>query len=101
MAGKVNGDTWAAAFDLLDDDDRSCISEANSTNQSQRDLLDDVLLAVDIKKEECVQKQWRIKRGDRMIVLRDIFSKVAVWVQRFIVCELSVGQRVLLGTSYA
>ena len=38
------------------------------------------------KKRECLERQWRVKRsgGKPSIVLRDVFAKIAIWVEKFV-----------------
>ena len=48
--------------------------------------MNDLLKVVEEKKDECRRKHSRISRGrDReAIVLRDVFTKIATWIQKFI-----------------
>lgn len=42
--------------------------------------LDELLLAVQNKRQECEQRRWAVKQ----VVLRDVFTKIAKWIQKFI-----------------
>jgi len=64
----------------LKDKDKACIDLTSPAK------LDDLLRVVEEKKAECTKKQWRIPRGHgkETVVLRDIFAKIATWVQKFV-----------------
>ena len=47
---------------------------------SSTDKLDELLSAVESRRHECEQRQWTIKQ----VVLRDVFTKIARWIQKFI-----------------
>ena len=40
----------------------------------------DLLSALNDRKTECERKQWTVKK----VVLRDVFTKIAVWVEKFV-----------------
>lgn len=42
--------------------------------------LDGLLSAVKSRMQECEQRQWTIKE----VVLRDVFAKIAKWIEKFI-----------------
>ena len=48
--------------------------------------LDDLLTTIDDTKKDFQRKQWRVHVGPKKeaIILRDIFSKIATWVQKFV-----------------
>lgn len=46
-------------------------------------ILDDVLATVVEKKQLCIEKQWKYKKGSREIVIRDQLEKLVVWVNKF------------------
>ena len=47
-------------------------------------ILNDVLAAVKDKREICMQRRWRYKRSNgEVIILRDLFEKMMVWVNKF------------------
>ena len=50
--------------------------------------MDDLLAAVHDKKHEFQQKQWTVERGagKDAFVLRDVFTKIATWVENFVAC---------------
>ena len=47
-------------------------------------LLKDVLDIVQEKKQQCLQKRWMYKneKGEA-VILRDVFDKIAVWIDKF------------------
>jgi hypothetical protein len=47
-------------------------------------ILNDVLAAVEAKKQSCMQKRWKFtKRNGEVIIIRDLFEKIATWVNKF------------------
>ncbi|OCK95346.1 uncharacterized protein K441DRAFT_557014, partial [Cenococcum geophilum 1.58] len=77
-------DVWEEALMLLSEEDRERFDVASARKQEYQQLLKDVLAASNEKKAECLKKRWKIIRGDRNIILRDIIEKVAIWVRKFI-----------------
>ena len=73
---------WDVAASQLSDKNKACI------NFSSTAKLDDLLAAVNDKKHECQEKQWTVERGreKNAIVLRDVFTKIATWVEKFVAC---------------
>ena len=47
----------------------------------------DILQSVERRKQECIDKQWTVSRGGNKnaVVLRDVFTKIAVWINKFMV----------------
>ena len=73
---------WDLAASQLSDKNKACI------NFSSTAKLDDLLAAVIDRKLECQQKQWTVERGPERnaIVLRDVFTKIATWIEKFVEC---------------
>ncbi len=73
---------WDFAASHLSDKDKACIDFTSTAK------LDELLAAVHNKKHECQQKQWTVERGPERtaIVLRDVFTKIATWVEKFVEC---------------
>ena len=45
--------------------------------------LNDVLKAVDEKREVCKEKRWKYtKSNGKVIIIRDLFDKIATWVKK-------------------
>lgn len=44
----------------------------------------ELLETVEEKKQICKEKQWKYKkRNGEVIIFRDIFDKIAIWVEKF------------------
>ena len=73
---------WDLAASQLSDKYKACINFSSTVK------LDDLLVAVKDKKEECQKKQWTLERGPgrNPIVLRDVFTKIATWIEKFVEC---------------
>ena len=50
----------------------------------EKPALNELLESVNQKKREFFQQQRSVNIGGRKVVLRDIFAKVAVWIQKFV-----------------
>lgn len=47
-------------------------------------ILNDVLVAAEEKRQECIKKQWKYKKSNgRIIIIRDLFDKILKWVDTF------------------
>jgi hypothetical protein len=47
-------------------------------------ILKDVLAAVEAKKQRCMEKRWKYTKHNRdVVILRDVFEKMAGWVNKF------------------
>lgn len=47
-------------------------------------ILNDVLVAVEAKKQRCMDKRWKYtKHNGDVVILRDVFEKMAGWVNKF------------------
>ena len=74
-------DPWEDAALSLSHKDKTSIALSGPAPN-----LDEVLNCVDDAKREFRRKQWRIHSGanKEAIFLRDIYDKIAVWIQRFV-----------------
>lgn len=53
-------------------------------NPEKRGILEDVLALAQQRREECLRKRWRIRRKNgSIIILRDVFEKVIIWINKF------------------
>jgi hypothetical protein len=77
---------WAAAFKRLSPEDRERFSPAKAEHHNARDVLVGVLEATRQKKNECMDKRWKIVIKGRPIILRDVVEKISVWVSKVLVC---------------
>jgi hypothetical protein len=74
-------DYWQTAFDRLDADLRTALT---SVSTARLDVVNAVLRAADDKRRLCIRKQWKYKMpSGRVIVVRDVLEKVAVWINRY------------------
>ena len=72
---------WNQALAGLSNDDMMNIQTQNT---NKLNVLNDVLSAVEKKRQLCMEKRLRYrKRNGEVIILRDILDKVAIWVQKF------------------
>ncbi len=75
-------DLWALAAENLGQKDKDSLRELNATTTR----VEDVAGAVEERKKECKDRQWELKRskGKEAIVLRDVFSKISIWLQKLV-----------------
>ncbi|MCJ1269051.1 hypothetical protein MMC22_008939 [Lobaria immixta] len=72
---------WDKAFQKLSENDRGTIDPQHT---EKLDILQDVLEAVEKKKQLCLRKRWKYKKSNgEVIILRDLLEKVMVWVNKF------------------
>ena len=72
-------DLWTLAATKITDEDKAGLDLTPSINVS------DILQSVERRKQECIDKQWKVRRGENKnaVVLRDIFAKIALWINKF------------------
>ena len=77
-----SGDLWATALDTLGEKDRKLVA---FDSQQRLDTLSDLGHLVASAKEDSIKERWQFHRpGDgQTVILRDLFSKIAVWIDRF------------------
>jgi hypothetical protein len=70
---------WELAASRLRDKDKAFIDFGSPIK------LYDLLSTVQDKQKECIEKQWGIPGGTgNTIKIRDIFAKIAKWIEKFI-----------------
>lgn len=77
-------DLWASALEDLTEIDRQQLNFYHS--QDELTILSDLQVLTESAKEQCIKKRWRFSRPGRngeTIVLRDIVTKIVVWIERF------------------
>ena len=81
MAGETK-DLWASALGTLNVTDRALIA---IESRDKLDVLADLLEAAENAKARSIEKRWRFRRPGQgqTVVLRDLFSKIVVWINRF------------------
>ena len=77
-----SGDLWVAALSGLSEEDRKLIA---FEGQHRLEVLSDLGQLVTSAKENSIEKRWRFHRpGSRQtVILRDLFSKIVNWINRF------------------
>lgn len=77
-----SSDLWAAALNTLSEEDKKLVI---FDGQHKLDVLSDLSQLVNNAKEDSIKKRWRFHRpGDgQTVILRDLFSKIVVWIDRF------------------
>ena len=80
MAPLPSSNLWDLAASQLRDKDKVLIASNSNTK------LDDLVSVVNLRKDECKDKQWVVKRSSQKdaIILRDVFAKIAVWINKFV-----------------
>jgi hypothetical protein len=74
-------DLWVKAAKTLSDKDQLPI-DFNRVDRLK--VLDDVLVAVEEKKQNCLEKRWKYKNSKgEDVILRNLFAKIVVWVEKF------------------
>jgi hypothetical protein len=47
-------------------------------------VLEEVLLAAETKRQQCLRKRWKIKKKNgEVIIVRDVFEKIIKWINTF------------------
>src|SRR4051795_4500117 len=74
---------WQTMMGNLDEKGISSPAACSDTSEKLA-VLSDILVAVEEKKQLCMQRRWRLKKpnGD-VIILRDLCDKILVWVNKF------------------
>ena len=74
---------WAVALNHPTVEDRQAIS---LDGQGGLDILKDLQILVNDAKAKSIEKRWRCRRpgrGGETVILRDLFGKIANWLNRF------------------
>ena len=77
-----SSDLWAAALNELREEDRTLVA---FDGQHELDVLSDLGQLVIKAKANSIEKRWRFHRPSdgQTVILRDLFSKIVVWIDRF------------------
>ncbi|MCJ1352386.1 MAG: hypothetical protein MMC33_002370, partial [Icmadophila ericetorum] len=73
-------DLWGKAMVMLSDEDKQNI---NFNREDKLAILRDLLTVVNKKKQVCMEKRWKYKKGNQEVIIRDQLEKVVVWVHKF------------------
>ncbi|KAI9853467.1 MAG: hypothetical protein M1824_001230 [Vezdaea acicularis] len=79
MAPSSANTLWQRAIETLSKEDRRSLDVDEGEDLDISGLLADI----DAKKQECIAKRWKFKKGDREVIIRDQLEKIIVWVNKF------------------
>ena len=74
---------WVVALNHLSSEDRQAIA---FEGQDKLDVLKDLQELTENAKTASIEKRWRFRRPGRAgetVILRDLFSKIVAWINRF------------------
>ena len=74
---------WAAALNHLSSDDRQALQ---FDGQDKLNILKDLQRLTEDAQATSIERRWRFRRPGRAgetVILRDLFSKVVAWINRF------------------
>ena len=74
---------WAAALELLNPEDRKWVA---FDGQDKLKVLTDLQDLTERAKTRAIEKRWRFQRlgrGGETVILRDLFSRIANWINHF------------------
>ena len=81
METKQKEDLWSSALSRLSQEDRQKVV---LEGQNQLSVLSQLHTLTDTAKDQCIKKGWRLNRHNgETIILRDLFSNIAVWINVF------------------
>lgn len=86
MGTTDNQNLWDDALKSLKEEDRIKYESILGKGFGHRIILEDILHATEVKKEQCIAQRWKVKIRGKTIIVRDLLEKVAVWVNKFIQC---------------
>ncbi len=80
---EAGANRWATALDLLSSEDRQAIA---FDGQDRLDVLNDLQNETNNARIKSIERRWRCHwpgRGGETVILRDLFSKIVTWLNRF------------------
>ena len=77
---RLTDSLWGKAVEALDDKDKLGVDFERADKLA---ILEDVLKAVDEKRQACMKGRWKYKKENKEIIIRDQLEKVVVWVNKF------------------
>lgn len=80
---EANTNRWAIALNCLTPEDRQAVV---SDGQDKLDVLNCLQDETNKAKEASIEKRWRYRRPGHegeTVILRDLFGKIATWLNRF------------------
>ena len=86
--GSRRQELWKIAFENLPLEDRA---ELQSNHANKLTVLENILTAVQEKRQQCLSKRWKFRRHGKEIIIRDLVDKVAHWIGKFVqVCDVAM-----------
>lgn len=73
-------DIWQKALAFLDEDLRASL---NFNRNQKHDVLAKTLKTAEAKKQICLHKRWKFKKGGKDVVVRDLLEKIIRWLDYF------------------
>lgn len=73
-------DIWQKALASLDEDFRASL---NFNRNQKHNVLQKTLETAEAKKQICLNKRWKFKKGGKDVVVRDILEKIIRWLDYF------------------
>lgn len=79
---KSSENRWAKALESLNENDKLQL-QVDPDGKDYFAILKEVLDKATEKKKLCIQKAWKFKRDGKVVIIRDLFEKIVVWVEKF------------------
>ena len=77
---RPTGSLWGKAVEALDNQDKLGVDFERANKLA---ILEDVLKAVNEKKQACMKGRWKYRKGNKEIIIRDQLEKMVEWVNKF------------------
>lgn len=74
-------DIWAIAFEKLSDEEKAALP--HSSSDPKLDILENLRVIVNLKRDECEKKGWKFEFRGRQIILRDVAEKIVFCINKF------------------
>lgn len=71
---------WEKAFASLKDEDKP---SADPQKLDKRNFLLDLTNVIEDKRQECVDREWRLDRSNGAVSVREVFGKMVAWINKF------------------
>ena len=71
---------WQKALQDLDEEDKANVDFSNS---NKLDILKDILAIAEDKRQVCLEKRWKYRKGKKEVIIRDQLEKIVGWVDKF------------------
>ena len=71
---------WEKAFASLKDEDKP---STDPQQLNKRDFLQDLTRVIEDKRQNCVDREWKLNRSGGTVSARELFGKMVAWVNKF------------------